>query len=96
LGGAEMHNRISGVSDYFAKSEIEGIKIAREIIKNLNYKKKSKLPKQVYLKIEEPVYDKEELLGIIQENIRIPFDAKEVRNKNKKGGGKNRRWVKVY
>jgi acetyl-CoA carboxylase carboxyltransferase component len=86
LGGAgniiiinlEMHNRISGVSDFFAKTEIEGIKIAREIVKNLNYKKLSKLPKQVFLKIDEPIYDRDELLGIIQENIRIPFEAREV------------------
>ena len=32
LGGAEMHSKISGVSDYLVESEVEGLKTAREII----------------------------------------------------------------
>eukprot|EP01118_Nematostelium_gracile_P017277 TRINITY_DN732_c0_g1_i3.p1 TRINITY_DN732_c0_g1~~TRINITY_DN732_c0_g1_i3.p1 ORF type:complete len:540 (-),score=140.69 TRINITY_DN732_c0_g1_i3:27-1646(-) len=78
LGGAEMHSKVSGVSDYLAENELDGIRIAREIIQNLHYQKRTPLPEAHFGLIEEPFYDPEELLGIVSANIRIPFDAKEV------------------
>lgn len=39
LGGADMHSKISGVSDYLAVNEYAAIKKAREVIFNLNWKK---------------------------------------------------------
>lgn len=73
LGGARMHSIISGVADYMAENELEGIRLAREIASNL------KNPHIRRTKgIEEPNYDKEELLGILSADVRIPFDQHEL------------------
>src|SRR5215831_5962674 len=61
LGGAEMHSRVSGLSDYLAEDEVEGIRIAREIVANFNLKKP---PTAQEPSFDEPVYDADELLGI--------------------------------
>jgi acetyl-CoA carboxylase carboxyltransferase component len=75
LGGAEMHSRVSGVSDYLAEDELDAIRIGREIIAHLNWKKAaSPAPRE----IEPPKYDAEELLGIASPDIKVPFDAREV------------------
>ncbi len=44
LGGAEMHSRVSGLSDYLAVDELDAIRIGREIIANLNWKKLGPAP----------------------------------------------------
>ncbi len=75
LGGAEMHSKISGVSDYLAEDERDALRQAREIIAHLDWKKAGPAPGQV---VEPPLYDAEDLLGIASADIRIPFDAREV------------------
>ncbi|CAO3629436.1 unnamed protein product [Cunninghamella blakesleeana] len=79
LGGADMHSRVSGVSDQLANDEFDGIRKAREWMANLNWETKGSIPAR-HLKgeYEEPYYDPNELLGIVSANIRIPFDATEV------------------
>lgn len=74
LGGAEMHSRVSGVSDYLAEDELDAIRIGREIVGHLNWKKQGPKPGPV----EPPLYDSEDLLGIASADVRIPFDAREV------------------
>ncbi|MEM9488281.1 MAG: carboxyl transferase domain-containing protein [Myxococcota bacterium] len=75
LGGAEMHSRISGVSDYLAEDERDAIRLGREIIAHLNWRKAAQpLPRPV----EPPRYDSDELLGIASADIKIPFDCREV------------------
>src|SRR4029078_2098608 len=62
LGGAEMHSRISGVSDYLARAERDAIRLAREIVAHLGWQKgAAPAPRP----IEPPRLDPEELLGII-------------------------------
>jgi acetyl-CoA carboxylase carboxyltransferase component len=78
LGGAEMHSKVSGVSDFLAQNELHAIQLAREILQNLNYRKKTPLPSSHFLTVEEPLYDIEEILGIVGDNPRIPFDSREV------------------
>jgi len=79
LGGAEMHSKISGVSDYLAKSEYDAIRKAREIVATLNYEKYTKLPSLHFSnKIEEPFYDPDQLLGVASADIRVPYDVREV------------------
>ncbi|GAA5809173.1 hypothetical protein MFLAVUS_002578 [Mucor flavus] len=79
LGGADMHSRISGVSDQLAIDEYDGIRKARDWVANLNWEQKGKLPlRHLKGEYEEPYYSPEELLGIVSANIRIPFDATEV------------------
>ena len=60
LGGAEMHSRVSGLSDYLAESEMDGIRIAREIVSHFNLPK----PRVELAPVEEPAYPRDELLSI--------------------------------
>ncbi|KAI9251812.1 carboxyl transferase [Phascolomyces articulosus] len=79
LGGADMHSRVSGVSDQLANDEYDAIRKAREWMANLNWDTKGQLPlRHLTGQYEEPHYDPEELLGIVSANIRLPFDATEV------------------
>jgi len=59
LGGADMHSRVSGVSDYLAVNELEGIRKAREVMAHLHYKKLGQLPPLHFerLAVREPLYD---------------------------------------
>lgn len=75
LGGAEMHSKISGVSDFLAEDELDGIRIARELIATL---KPANTHFQPETKAEEPVFDQEELLGIVPPDVKIPFDIRDV------------------
>ncbi len=75
LGGAEMHTQISGLGDYLAEDEHDGIRMCRDVLAHLNWRKQGPGPS---LPIEEPVYDPEELLGIVGTDLRQPFDMREV------------------
>ncbi len=75
LGGAEMHSRISGVSDYLARDERDAIRIGREIVAHLNWRKASAPTPRP---IEPPKYSAEDLLGIASPDIKVPFDSREV------------------
>ena len=75
LGGADMHTSISGLGDYLAEDELDGIRMCREVISHLNWRKKGPEPS---MKIEEPVHDPEDLLGIVSKDLRTPFDIREV------------------
>lgn len=75
LGGAEMHSKISGVSDFLAEDELEGIKLARQLIGTLEPVKPHFVPSET---IDEPLYSADEILGVVPSNIRIPFDVKEI------------------
>jgi acetyl-CoA carboxylase carboxyltransferase component len=74
LGGAEMHARISGLADYFALDELDAIRIGRRIVARLNWQKLGPKPKRV----TAPLFDSEELIGIVPADLRIPFDPREV------------------
>ena len=75
LGGAEMHSRISGLSDYFAQDELDAIRIGREIVAHLNWRKQGYGPT---MSPDEPVHDVDDLLGVISADLRIPMDMREV------------------
>jgi acyl-CoA carboxylase subunit beta len=75
LGGAEMHSRVSGVSDYLAEDEIDAIRLGREIVGHLNWRKLGHAKMQAP---EAPRYDPDELLGIGSIDVRKPFDVHEV------------------
>jgi acetyl-CoA carboxylase carboxyltransferase component len=61
LGGAEMHSRVSGVSDYLAEDELDAIRLGRQIVAHLNWRK---LGQAKMAEPEAPRYDPDELLGI--------------------------------
>ncbi|MFL2726151.1 MAG: acyl-CoA carboxylase subunit beta [Gammaproteobacteria bacterium] len=75
LGGAQMHSEISGLSDYLAEDEMDALRICREVVSHLNWKKTGDAPKKESL---EPVYSQEELLGLISEDLKSPVDIREV------------------
>lgn len=76
LGGADLHCKISGVTDHYAQSDEHALEIGRQIVSNLNYKKE---PKKVFLtKPKEPLYFSSEIGGIVGDNLRKPFDMRQV------------------
>jgi acetyl-CoA carboxylase carboxyltransferase component len=76
LGGADMHSRVSGLSDYMARDEYDCLRIGREIVANLNWRK---LTPGRTLAADEPLFDPDELLGIASADFRIPIDPYAVR-----------------
>jgi len=75
LGGADVHTRVSGVADHFAQDDHHALGIARRIVANLNRHKGSAL------EVAEPVpprYAEDELYGVINADIRKPYDVREV------------------
>lgn len=72
LGGAEMHSKVSGLSDYMANDEREAIGYLREIIAQIGERK---TPKEGW---EEPLYSSEDFLGLVGPDIKIPFEVREV------------------
>jgi acyl-CoA carboxylase subunit beta len=75
LGGAAMHARISGLADHFARDEHDCIRIGREIVADLNWRKLGPGPSRT---ADEPRHDPEELLGIASVDLRVPFDPRDV------------------
>jgi acyl-CoA carboxylase subunit beta len=75
LGGAEMHSRVSGLSDYFAADELDCIRIGRQIVSELNWRKLGPGPAEPP---DPPQHDPEDLLGIASADFRVPFDPREV------------------
>jgi len=75
LGGAEMHSKVSGVSDYLAEDELDGLRRCREIVAHLNWQKRARIPDGP---VDEPLYDADDLLGIVSPDVKVPFDSREV------------------
>jgi acetyl-CoA carboxylase carboxyltransferase component len=75
LGGADVHSRISGVTDYYAMNDEHAIKLARDIVGNIPKREKYPLDR---IEPKEPHYDPEEIYGIIPQDLRKPFDIREV------------------
>ncbi|MCF3185117.1 acyl-CoA carboxylase subunit beta [Streptomyces sp. NPDC096033] len=74
LGGADMHARVSGLADHYALDEYDAIRQARRIVARLNHRKPYPEPPRA----AEPLYDAEELLGIVPPDLKTPFDPREV------------------
>ena len=70
-----MHSEVSGLSDYLAEDEMDALRICREVVSHLNWSKKGPEPQIVS---EEPKHDKEELLGILSEDLKSAVDIKEI------------------
>ena len=75
LGGASMHARVSGLADFLAGDEVDAIRIGRQIVSRLNWRKHGPGPSQP---ADDPVYDPGELLGIASSDPKVPFDPREV------------------
>ena len=75
LGGAKMHSEQSGLSDYLAEDEMDALRICREVVSHLNWNKKGLGPQKIST---EPIYNSEELLGIISEDLKSAVDIREI------------------
>ena len=76
LGGAEMHARVSGLADYLAETDADAIRLGREIVGRLNWRKFTPPNRQAS---QPPRYDPDELLGIVPiDTIRQPLDMREI------------------
>ncbi len=76
LGGASMHSRVSGLSDYFAVDEHDAIRIGRDIMARINWRKLGPPPADSHP--ARPRYDPDEILGIVSADVKVPFDPREV------------------
>lgn len=79
LGGADVHCKISGVTDHYAYNEQHALQIIRQIVKNLNHETyiHENLDNKV-IESEEPIYDPEELNGIVTTDFKKSFDVREI------------------
>lgn len=75
LGGAEMHSRVSGVSDFLAEDELDAIRIARELMEFVEVSKPHFVPSGT---IVPPRYAADEILGVVPADVRKPFDVREL------------------
>lgn len=76
LGGADVHCKTSGVTDHYAEDEISALARVRDIVKNLS---REKTPPPFSIQdVKEPLYSAEELYGIVPDDLKKPYDAREV------------------
>ncbi len=75
LGGADVHTRTSGVADHFAADEEEALARAREVVGTLTTRKE---PPWEVEEPEDPLYDPEELGGVVPVSVRKGYDVREV------------------
>ncbi|MEM7208943.1 MAG: carboxyl transferase domain-containing protein [Pseudomonadota bacterium] len=75
LGGGDVHTRLSGVADYLADDDAHALALARRAVANLNITKPSDLKRQT---VEAPLYDPDEILGVVPADLKTPYDIREV------------------
>src|SRR5487761_386261 len=75
LGGAQLHAEVSGLGDYFAEDEMDAIRMCREVVSHLNWRKHGP---EASLRPDPPAHDPEELLGIVSRDLRQPVDVRDI------------------
>ena len=75
LGGARLHAEVSGLGDYFAEDEMDALRMCREVISHLNWRKQGPSPS---FAPDAPLHDPEELLGLVSRDLRQPVDVRDV------------------
>jgi geranyl-CoA carboxylase beta subunit len=76
LGGAEMHAQVAGTAEYLAENDADGVRQVREILRMLPWNEQLPwLPEPQY---KEPLYSIEELLGLIPDDPKKPYDVREI------------------
>jgi 3-methylcrotonyl-CoA carboxylase beta subunit/propionyl-CoA carboxylase len=76
LGGADVHTRVSGVADYFAEDDAHALTLCRTIVSTLGGPGK-RVPADLAAP-EDPKYDPAEIFGIVNADIRKPYDVREI------------------
>ena len=75
LGGAEMHARTSGLADFMAVDELDCLRLGRQIVRRLNWRRHGPGPSEP---ADEPLYEPEQLLGLVSADLREPFDPRDL------------------
>ena len=75
LGGGHVHTSISGVADHLAENDRDALQICRNIFETLQLPERQKLDR---IPVREPLYNPEEIAGIIPESSREPYDVREI------------------
>jgi len=75
LGGADVHSRISGVTDHYANNDEHALSMARDIVASLNLCKQVDISRR---EVREPLYPSKDLYGIAPGDLRKPFDIREI------------------
>eukprot|EP00095_Tigriopus_kingsejongensis_P001122 snap_masked-scaffold11105_size2072-processed-gene-0.0 protein:Tk01122 transcript:snap_masked-scaffold11105_size2072-processed-gene-0.0-mRNA-1 annotation:"methylcrotonoyl- carboxylase" len=74
LGGGDVHTRLSGVADHLAQDDQHALALARQAVANLNISKPNTVDFQTP---EDPLYDPEELIGVVPADLKTPYDIRE-------------------
>jgi acetyl-CoA carboxylase carboxyltransferase component len=75
LGGGQLHAETSGLADYLAEDEMDAIRMCREVVSHLNWRKAGPGPSLVG---DDPAHDPDELLGLVSRDLRQPVDVRDV------------------
>jgi geranyl-CoA carboxylase beta subunit len=76
LGGAEMHATVSGLVEYLAENDGQAVQMCRELVQRLHWNKDCARPARG--SFSEPIYDMDELAGVIPCDYRTPYDMREL------------------
>jgi geranyl-CoA carboxylase beta subunit len=76
LGGAQMHAETSGLVEYLAENDGEAVLMAREVVDRLRWN--TRCPKPDIPDFKPPLYDPDEIAGVVPVDYRIPYDVREV------------------
>ncbi len=76
LGGTEMHASVSGLMEYLAEDDADGIAQCRHVVGALGWNEHA--PRQLERQFNEPVYAAEEILGLVPVDYKVPYDAREL------------------
>jgi 3-methylcrotonyl-CoA carboxylase beta subunit len=75
LGGAEVHSRVSGVTDHMAANEEEALHTVRDIVERLGTVKRVDLD---LAEPQDPLYPAEEIYGVLPTDTKQPYDVREL------------------
>jgi geranyl-CoA carboxylase beta subunit len=76
LGGAEMHASIAGTGEYLAENDAHAIGVARQIVASLGWDRRDRVDHPAGY--DAPLHPREEMLGVVPADTRIPYDAREI------------------
>ena len=75
LGGGDLHSRVSGVTDHLADDDTDALRIVRGIVATLA---RSPRAPGTSTRHEAPLYDPDEIYGVVPADLRTPYDVREV------------------
>ena len=76
LGGSEMHASVSGLVEYLADDDVHALQITRDIVEKLDWNLKCERPN--FTSINNPIYESNEIAGIVPKDYKTPYEVREV------------------